>query len=140
MKRTNTLACLGASLLLFGAACGEGETKASEVKTGETLSAKAPDLSTLSTGDLQKKFEELGGMITKEIATITDKASAMKASDVIGPLADQLKQLKEKLGASLPSMESVKTAIEGLKTKFAYDPDVMAALKPLLDKLQALLK
>ena len=145
MKPTKALACVGASLVLLGIACDESETRASEPKTGTapalpSLAEELPDPAKISIGELQTEVQDVGASIAKELGTITDQASALKAADVIGPLATQLESLKQKVGASLPSMDSLESAIQAVETRFASDPAVMATLKPLLDRLRALLQ
>jgi hypothetical protein len=142
MRRTNALACFGATLLLFAVACNESETQAKEPLTTPDLPYAEPpaDPAKISFGEIQNEVQDLGAAIARELGTITDQASALKAADVIGPLASQLESLKQKLGASLPSMESLESAIQAVEARFASDPAVMDTLKPLLERLRGLLQ
>ena len=147
MKRTNALACCGASLLLLAAACRESETQAKEPLPEANEPLTTPDLpyadppvdpAKLGLGEVQSEVQDVGASIARELGTITDQASALKAADVIGPLASQLESLKQKLGASLPSMESLQSAIQAVEARFASDPAVLDTLKPLLERLRGL--
>jgi hypothetical protein len=140
MRNKHRLVWLGASVLLLGVACGEGETSAKELAKSAQGAAESLDLSKLTPDAMKEKAGELMKTITTQLDEIKDRASATSAASVIGPLAEQLTQLKSTLGANLPDMGALRTAVEGLAKKFALDQDVMGVLKPLMEKLQGLLK
>ncbi len=135
MRRSNLLLAPSAFLFLFAAGCGESDVKAGE-EPPQSL-----DLSKLSVEGMQEKVDELTESLTAKLAEIQDRASAVKVSDAADPLVDQLARLKEALGAaSMPALDSLQAKVEELERKFSSDPQVMEALKPLLERLRALLE
>ena len=60
--------------------------------------------------------------------------------NVIGPIIDQLKGFKTTLGDKMPDLSSLGSTADGLMKKFAGDSAIMDVIKPVLEKLKALVQ
>ena len=148
MKSLSSLLLL--PLLVFGTACSgdevEGKVKdladsAAEAGSGLMDSLKELDVSKL--GDLapEKLTEMASGAVSsigEQLGSIKDLADVESMKESLMPMLDKLGSLKDALGDKMPSMESLTSAVTGLKEKFAGDASILEALQPLLDKLQGL--
>lgn len=133
------------ALVPFVASC-DGDVKASDVvANGKAAVGKmADDLGNLSVDELKAKVsnvsKDLSQKLSQSFDEIKDKASALDVKQAVEPMVEQLSKLEAMLGEKMPSMESLRGALEELKTKFAGKEDIMEVLRPLIDKLQALLR
>ena len=148
MKSLSSLLLL--PLLVFGTACSgdevEGKVKdladsAAEAGSGLMDSLKELDVSKL--GDLapEKLTEMASGAVSsigEQLGSIKDLADVESMKESLMPMLDKLGSLKDALGDKMPSMESLTSAVTGLKEKFAGDASILEALQPVLDKLQGL--
>ncbi len=97
------------------------------------------DVTKLDPAKLQEVGKSAMNGIAAQLGSITDLASAKNVVGELEPWMDKLGSLKTALSGKLPDMESVKTAISGLTSKFSGNADIMGALKPVIEKLQALI-
>ena len=142
MKRLATLTS-AALVLLLAAACGDsGEVEAGSSKEGGGLLGKLEDadLSNLSGDAIKGKANDAIDEIAKKLGEIKDGDTAKKITEVVTPVIEQLKGFQTSLGDKMPDLSALKKAATDLSKKFTGDADVMATLKPLLDKLTALTK
>ena len=142
MKQRTTTSILLALLALTGASCGDGEVKAGDViDSGKNAleGLQDLDLDSLGVDGMKDKVGELTASLGDKLKGIQDEAGALDASKALGPVVDQLSKLKGALGDKMPAMDELGATISSLKEKFSGDAGVMAALQPLLDKLQSLL-
>ena len=144
MKRISTLLPICLLPLVF-TSCGEAKVQASNAadKVAETAgdlvnSVKDLDLSKLAPEAMAEKGGELIKGLGEKLGEVKDKASAEKISGALAPVVDKLADMKDLLADKMPSMDSLKSIVTGLKDKFSGDSGIMAALKPLLDKFTAL--
>ncbi|WP_145198015.1 hypothetical protein [Planctomycetes bacterium Poly30] len=108
-------------------------------KAGDMMGdLKNMDLSSLSMDAIKEKAGQLTSTMTEKLGSIKDVATAEKFKETFGGAADMLSNMKDKLGASLPGMDSLKSAVENLKSQFGADSKVMEVLKPMLEKLSNL--
>ena len=95
------------------------------------------DLTSLTAEGAPAKATEMLSSLTSGLGEINAENAAAKVKELL-PAVTNLSALKEKFASALPDMAGLKTAIEGLKTKFTGNEAVMTALKPLMDKLTGL--
>lgn len=135
-----TLAALLFPALMLVPACSveEVEAKGNKAQSMAKDAIDSIDFSALSPDALKAKYDEFSGVVTKELATINDAATAENAKKVMEPVVDGLTKMKKALGDKMPSMDSMKSTFDNAKTKFADNPEVMKVLQPTIDKLKAL--
>ncbi|MEZ6017351.1 MAG: hypothetical protein R3F49_19715 [Planctomycetota bacterium] len=99
------------------------------------------DLSKISSLD-PAKLQEMGKTAMSTLATqlgsIKDVASAEGFKGMVEPMLEKLTGLKTALGGKLPDMETLKSALGSLTTKFPSGSEVMNVLKPVIEKLTSL--
>ena len=117
--------------------CGESGKGAADVVSAAT---KNLDLSKLNPEQMKAEGTKLVGDVAQKLGSIKDLASVQSVTKELEPLLGNLGMLKDKLGVSGLNLSSIQTALTGLTSKFGGDMKIMDALKPLLDKVQALLK
>lgn len=96
------------------------------------------NLATLDATKLQELGKNAMDAVAKQLESIKDLPSAQKVSSAMTPMLEKLENLKQSLGGTLPNVESVKSAISSLATKFPTGGEIMEAIKPMLTKLQNL--
>jgi hypothetical protein len=138
LKNAQSLVLPLALTLSLCASCGETKAHTDAAIDKVAAAAKEIDLSKLTPEAMMDKVKSLSADISKKFAEIKDQASAKDVVAKLDPLVDQLKQLKNALGAKMPDMTSLKTAAQELKTKFANNQAVTDVIKPLLDKIQSM--
>ena len=129
------------ALVPFIASC-DGDVKASDILDSgkEALSnLEDLDLSKLSVDDMKEKVGELTSSLGSKLEGIKDEAGAIDVAKSLGPVVDQLNNLKGVLGDNMPTMDQLGGIVDSLKSKFSGDEGIMKALQPLLEKLQSLL-
>ncbi|MFN0007175.1 MAG: hypothetical protein ACKVXR_04640 [Planctomycetota bacterium] len=124
-------------LVLFIASSCEKSADAAATIKGASGSV---DLSKLTPEAMKTEGSKLVSQVTSKLGEIKDLASAENAVKQLDPLIGNLGMLKDKLGAGGLDLSSIQSSISGLTSKFGSDTKIMGALKPLLDKLQAMLK
>jgi hypothetical protein len=139
MKLGWMMCSLSLGVLSLGS-CGEGDVKASDVVAGASGAAEGLDLSKLSPEAMKNKVGELGQTVATKLDEIKDLASAESARAMLDPIAAQLGTLEQSLGANMPALASLQTAIDGITQRLGGDAKIMEVLQPLLDKLTALMR
>ncbi|MCP3914040.1 MAG: hypothetical protein GY711_00615 [bacterium] len=129
---TIPLACL---LTLGLTACGDSGVDAKEALSGALENL---DIDFSAEGATEKVNEVVKSSVSK-IDEIKDLASAESITEKLGPALDMLKKAKTTLGEKMPDTASLTGLIETLKSKFAGKTDILGALKPLIEKIQALM-
>jgi hypothetical protein len=107
---------------MFMVSCGNSEAGTDLVKMASEAGNSLKSVTEGLTG--------LAGM--EDVTKITDKVKELL------PNVESLNNLKAKLGDKMPNLDGLKGAVEGLKSKFSGNEAIMNALKPLMDKVQAL--
>lgn len=97
------------------------------------------ELGDLGADAMKSKVSEIAGSLGEQLGSIKDLASATSITEKIGPAIAALEKLKGGLGGMLPDMGSLGGIVDTLKSKFGDKADIMGVLKPMLDKLMALL-
>ena len=117
-----------------------GCEKATEAADKMTEAASQLDVSKLSPEALKTEGSKLVSELASKLGEIKDLAGAQSAAKSLEPMLANLGMLKDKLGLANMDMSSVQTAVSSLTAKFGSDGKIMEALKPLLEKIQGLLK
>ena len=97
------------------------------------------NLASMSTDKVKEMFSGATSSIAEQLTAVKDLADAESLKEKVGPMLDKLISMKDVLGDKMPSMDSLSSAVSGLKEKFAGDSGIMGVLQPLLDKLQSLM-
>lgn len=139
MKALTSLAAAAACLVL-GASCGDKGVSAGELagKVKNAAESVDFDVSKLSSEELTGKMTELSGSVVEKLGSITDIDSAKDAVGMLGPIVEKMGSMKTMLGDKMPDLGALKTAAEGLASKFGGDEGIMGVLKPVLDKIMAM--
>lgn len=138
----------GVALALFvPVACGKGEVNAGELVDKAKSAAekglesiKDLDVSSLTPAKMQEKASEIADQVAAKLKAVHDEASASDAVAQLDPVVDKLKQMKTALAENMPDMGSLRQGIESLKQSLAGNETVMNTLRPLLDKLDSLMR
>ena len=120
----------------FVAGCG----KSDEVSAATKSAASKMDVSKLTPEAMKAEGSKLINEITAKLGSIKDLPSAESVKKQLEPMISSLATLKEKLGVGSLDFSSLKSAISDVTAKFGSDTKIMEVLKPVLDKLQGLLK
>ncbi|MFT5288373.1 MAG: hypothetical protein ACI8QS_001991 [Planctomycetota bacterium] len=139
------------SLLLVPAlfltpACS-GDVDASDIKDGVMEAGSNVlesigdiDLSSLNLDQVKEKFSGATASMTEGLSGIKDLATAQNFADTFGPLMEKMGAMKDLLGDKMPDMSSLGGMVSGLTEKFSGDDSIMAVLKPILEKVTALVQ
>lgn len=129
------------ALVLPFAACGEESavSAAQDLANSAKDAVKSMDFSSLSPEAMKGKAGELMSGVTEQFSNVKDLASAEKLKEMAGPMLDGLGNLKKLMGDKMPSMESLGSAVEAMKSKFSGDSSIMKVLQPIIDQVKGML-
>jgi len=129
-------------LFAFTSGCGDVVDAKDVLDSGKQALGNLDDmdLGSLSLDDMKDKVGSLADTLGSKLAGIKDEAGAIDASKAVGPLLDQLTKLKGSLGDSMPGLDQLGGIVRDLETRFGGDAGIMKVLKPILDKVQGLLR
>lgn len=137
---------LALAFLLPLTACGDKTVSAESIadaaksgidSLGEGL--KGIDLSAMKPEAMMEKAGSMMSSLAGSLGSVKDLASAEALKEKAGPVIDMLGKMKSALGDKMPTMDSVKTAVDALKSKFSGDSAIMDALKPMIEKITGLM-
>ena len=144
MKSLTTLLLVPA--LFLSTACS-GDVDASDIKDGVMEAGSNAleslgdiDLTSLSVDQVKEQFSGATASMTESLGGIKDLATAENFAEKFGPLMDKMGSMKALLGENMPDMSSLGDMVSGLTEKFSGDDSIMGVLKPILEKVTALVK
>jgi len=125
-------------LCVAATACSEAKVEARELldKTRERIE----NFEGLSTERLQEIATKSVDTVVTKFGEVKDEVSAKSLKENLEPVLRELVALKQLLGKNLPDMSALKTKLAELKQKYGDDEKIMAALKPLFDRIAQLVE
>lgn len=145
------LSILPLSLLLLLGSCGEEGTVAAKealAKAGEAAQATASSFGEKFkdvdwSGLAPEKLKEMGGeavtAITTKLGEIKDSETAESVANTVKPLLEKGGATLKALGDKLPGRADLKVKVDELATQFEGNEGVMKHLGPVLEKLSEIL-
>ena len=128
-----------ALLLCVGlTACSDAKVEARELldKTRDRIE----NFEGFSTERLQEIATKSIDTVVTKFGEVKDEVSAKSLKENLEPVLRELVALKKLLGKNLPDMSAVKSKLAELKQKYGDDEKIMAALKPLFDRIAQLVE
>ena len=142
MKSIRTMSLFAAAACCLFAACSKSEAGAAETTKSATEAAaqalESVDLSKLTPEALAEKAKSIVADVSAQLGSLKDSQGAKDLVAKFQPLVDQLAAAKGTLATHKVDLSALKTALDGVATKFASNEEVMKVLQPLIDKLKSL--
>lgn len=138
-----TIAMVSLAMLV---ACGKDDKSlsdkakeaAKDIKSKASEALESIDVSKLSPDAMKEKAGKVMSDAVAKLGDIKDAASAGDIAKKLTPAMDMLGKVKAAMGSGKFDFSALTNKAKELTSKFTGNAGVMDALKPLMDKIQAL--
>lgn len=88
---------------------------------------------------VREAYSKMTTSMREAAERLTDEESVQRFMDEWSPKLDQLRAVKDKLGANMPGWDEIKEALAALRDKLTGDKTLKETVAPLVEKIDDLM-